>query len=302
MNTPVLLAERERARLAKLSFVAQKKTGGVWAGDRRSARRGTSLEFADYRNYAPGDDLRRLDWNLFARLQRPYLKLYEDEEDLSLHILLDASASMNWPITMEMDTTNGNKWAYARQLAAALGYIALQNSDRLSLSVVSGSGWQEFGPYRDRKRSVALLDFLLSMTAKGTLDWGSSLRRFALRRGRAGLLLIISDLLNPLGHRAGLADLLAKGYEISVLQVLSPDELQPQMSGELRLLDIESGAAREVSLDATLRQSYERVVRDWLATIRSDCHARGIRYQLATTERPWQSVVEHDLRRSRLLK
>ena len=109
--TTVFLDERERAQLAQLSFVPQRKSAGGWVGDRRSARRGTSLEFADYRNYAPGDDLRRLDWNLYARLQRPYLKLYEDEEDLALHIVIDASASMDWPLS-EDSPNETTKWDY----------------------------------------------------------------------------------------------------------------------------------------------------------------------------------------------
>ncbi len=300
MKGSVLLDERERAQLAQLSFVPQRKSAGGWMGDRRSTRRGTSLEFADYRNYSPGDDLRRLDWNLYARLQRPYLKLYEDEEDLALHIILDASASMDWP--RDEEAPGETKWDYARRLAAGLAYVALQNNDRLSLTAIAGAGWQQFGPYRGREKSAALFAFLASQDVSGELDWNESLRAYALRHGRPGLLVLISDLLTPAGHRDGLSELLALGYEVTFLHVLSPDELEPQLAGELRLVDVESGAAREVSLDGTLRAQYVRRAREWREGIRRDCHARGVRYLLAMIDRAWQSVLLQDLRRARLLK
>ena len=299
--TTVFLDERERAQLAQLSFVPQRKSAGGWVGDRRSARRGTSLEFADYRNYAPGDDLRRLDWNLYARLQRPYLKLYEDEEDLALHIVIDASASMDWPLS-EDSPNETTKWDYARRLAAGLAYIALQNNDQLLVTTISGDDWQQFGPYRGRNKTPQLFSFLTTQTANGALDWNESLRSYSLRHARPGLFVLISDLLTPAGHREGLNDLLALGFEVTFLHILSPDELDPQLAGELRLIDVENGSAREVTLDGSLRAQYARRVRDWQEGIRRDCHARGVRYLLARTDQAWQSLLLQDLRRARLLK
>ena len=300
MSATIRLDERERAQLAQLSFVPQRKSAGGWAGDRRSARRGTSLEFADYRNYAPGDDLRRLDWNLYARLQRPYLKLYEDEEDLVVHIVIDASASMDWPRTE--DTSSETKWDHARRLAAGLAYIALQNNDQLLITAISGAEWQPFGPYRGRDRVPLLFSFLSSLSASGELDWNASLRSYSLRHARPGLLILISDLLTPAGHREGLNDLLALGFEVTFLHILSPDELEPELAGELRLIDVENGSAREVTLDGSLRAQYARRVRDWQESIRRDCHARGVRYLLCRSDQPWQSLLLQDLRHSRLLK
>lgn len=300
MNIAPWLDERERAQLAQLSFAPQRKSVGGWVGDRRSARRGTSLEFADYRNYAPGDDLRRLDWNLYARLERPYLKLYEDEEDLALHIIVDASASMDWPL-MD-DEGHGSKWDHARHLTAGLAYIALQNNDQLLITTISDSEWQSFGPYRGRDHCPRMFSFLTAQTASGELDWNESLRTYSLRHARPGLLVLISDLLSVNGHRAGLNDLLALGYEITIVHTLSPDEMEPAMIGELRLIDIENGSAREVTLDGHLRAQYARRVKQWQEGIRHECHSRGVRYLLARTDQPWLGLLLHEMRRSRLLK
>ncbi|MCY3935837.1 MAG: DUF58 domain-containing protein [Chloroflexi bacterium] len=300
MSTVPWLDERERAQLAQLSFAPQRKSAGGWVGDRRSARRGTSLEFADYRNYAPGDDLRRLDWNLYARLERPYLKLYEDEEDLALHIILDASASMEWPLTAEEGQVS--KWDFARHLSAALAYIALQNNDQLLITAISGAEWQTFGPYRGREHSPRMFSFLSAQTASGELDWNECLRSYGLRHARPGLLVLISDLLSADGHRAGLNDLLALGYETTIVHTLSPDEMEPTLVGELRLIDVENGSAREVTLDGRLRAQYARRVKQWQEGIRRESHSRGVRYLLARTDRPWLGLLMQDLRRARLLK
>lgn len=303
MSAAAFFSESERARLARLSFAPRRQSAGGWQGERRSIRRGASLEFADYRNYAPGDDLRRLDWNLYARLQRPYLKLYEDEEDLALHLIVDASASMEWPPPAEAnDGALPSKWQHALRLAAALAYIALQNNDRLTVTALSSAGWRQFGPYRGREKSAALFAFLAGLEASGEMDGNESLREYALRQRRPGLLIWISDLLLPAGHRQGLNELLARGFEVTILHTLDPEELAPRLTGELRLVDIESGAAREISLDARLRQRYEERAREWREGIRRDCHARGVRYLLASTERPWQQLLLRDLRQARLLK
>src|SRR5215216_4308826 len=151
MSQQQLFDEKTRRKLEQLMLAASRVRSGAIKGERRSTKRGTSIEFADYRNYAPGDDLRRLDWNIYARLDRPLTKLYEDEEDLAVHLILDASASMNWP---EDGDAEHNKFDYARRLLAALGYISLTTNDRMLFTVAGRGEMQHFGPVRGRGYGV----------------------------------------------------------------------------------------------------------------------------------------------------
>jgi uncharacterized protein (DUF58 family) len=260
-------------KLEQISLVATRVRVGQTAGERRSTKRGTSVEFADYRNYVRGDDLRRVDWNIYARLERPFVKLFEEEEDLAVHILLDGSGSMNWggepsdPQTAEL-----NKWLYARRLAAALGYVALVSGDRLSVSnVKSQMSSLSFGPVRGRGHSLRLFEWMDGLEAGGTTDLDGALRNYAVSGGRAGLVILISDLFSPAGYLKGVTSLAAAGHEVAVIHVLSPDEVEPPLGGDLRLLDVETDLPQEVSIDGGMRALYRRRLEDWQEGIRATC-------------------------------
>jgi uncharacterized protein (DUF58 family) len=154
-HTPSILPEPIRRRLDPLMLVANKVRVGAMKGDRRSVNRGTSIEFADYRNYVPGDDLRQMDWNIYARLEKPYVKLLEDEQDLSVNIVLDASASMNMP--QVGDDINQQKLLYAKRIFAGLAYVSLSSNDRLLMTALNDADTAQFGPVRGRGQSVAML-------------------------------------------------------------------------------------------------------------------------------------------------
>ncbi len=288
-------------KLEQLTLVADQVRVGVMKGDRRSRKRGSSVEFADYRNYVRGDDLRRLDWNVYARLERPFIKLLEEEEDLAVHLVVDASASMDWPKD-ELADPETHKLTYALRLAGALGHVALSGGDRLNAALLiarrhsSGDGLQSWGPVRGAQNSMRLFHFLEQARPAGLTNLDVSLRNYAMRGGRPGLLFLLSDMLSA-GYRDGLSALQARGYEFVLLHVLSPDELDPPLAGDLKLVDVESGAEAEISLDASTLDAYRRRLAEWQGEIARFCSARGAHYVPVVTGEPWERLVLQTFRR-----
>jgi uncharacterized protein (DUF58 family) len=293
-----LFNETALRKLEQLALVADRVRVGVMKGDRRSRKRGTSIEFADYRNYTRGDDLRRLDWNVYARLERPFIKLLEEEEDLAVHLLVDASGSMDWPAEDE----ETNKLRYALLLAGALGYIGLAGGDRVTVTLLRSSGNQRWGPFRGRQNSLALFHFLETGTAAGFTDLNLSLRHYALNGGRPGLLFLISDLLAPGGYKEGLNALQSRGYELVLVHLLSPDEVDPPAGGDVKLLDVETGAAAEISLDATTIDLYRARLQEWRQEIAAYCSGREVHYIPLISDFPWEKLVLQSLRAQSVVK
>lgn len=300
-DKPLLLEETLRRKLDSLALVATKIRAGAMKGERRSRNRGTSIEFADYRNYTPGDDLRRLDWNVYARLERPYVKLLEDEEDLAVHVLLDASASMDWPQSDD-SATDEHKMTYARRVFASLAYIGLVGNDRMMLTALNDRGGEAFGPSRGRGQVLPMLRYAHALTAAGVTDLNVMLRDYAVRSPRPGLCFVISDMFSPSGYIDGLNALLAKGHEVILLHVLSRDEIEPPLVGDLRLVDVETGQAQEVSIDATMREMYVRRVQAWRDDIRAECSRRGVKYMSLITDTPVEKVMLYEMRRMGVVK
>lgn len=296
-------------KLEQLTLAAGSVRVGAMKGDRRSRRRGTSIEFADYRNYAQGDDLRRLDWNVFARLERPFIKLTEEEEDLAVHLLVDTSGSMDWP--RNEAAAGENKLLYGLRLAGALGYVGLTSGDLVTATLFDSAGHRAWGPFRGRPNGWPLIRFLESnlnalrnqdnVAARKT-SLGASLRHYALRARRPGLLFLISDLLSPGDYREGLTALLARGYEVALLHVLSPDEVWPELAGDLKLIDVETGEAAEVTLDPVLIEEYTARLDGWRAGIERFCAARAVHYAAITSDVPWDTLIQTTLRRQGVVR
>lgn len=292
--------------LERLSLWADEVHVGVMKGNRRSRRRGASIEFADYRDYTQGDDLRRLDWNVFARLERPFIKLTEEEEDLAVHLLIDTSGSMDWPA----EDDGENKLRYSLRLAGALGYIALSSGDLVQVTLFDGRGQSAWGPFRGRQNGWPLLQFLeAGLAARAEGDAGARqtivgpfLRDYAQRARRPGLLFLLSDLFAPADFRDGLVALLARGYEVALLHLLSPDEAAPELAGDLRLLDVETGDAAEVSLDPLALEEYAARLTAWQEELRRFCGPRGIHYATVTTDQPWDALIRRALRREGVVR
>lgn len=299
-SAPALLPEAIRRRLEPLMLVARKVRAGAVKGDRRSIKRGSSIEFADYRNYAAGDDLRQLDWNIYARLERPYIKLLEDEEDLAVHLILDASASMDFPPEGE---AHQHKLFYAKRILAGLAYISLTSNDRLVLTSFGVGGAATFGPTRGRAQGIAALRFIGAITAAGVTDLDIALADYALRARRPGLTLIISDMFSYEGrYLEGLNALLSRGHEVAFVHLLAPEEVQPPVTGDLSLIDVETEVKQEVTLDGVMLGIYQQRVNAWRDEIRNECLRRGAHYFPLVTDSPWERLILADMRRVGLVK
>jgi uncharacterized protein (DUF58 family) len=223
----MLFDEQTLRKLNQLTLVASRVRSGAIKGERRSSHRGSSVEFADYRNYTAGDDLRRLDWNIYARLEKPFIKLLEEEEDLAVYVLIDGSRSMDWGEDEE------HKFNYALKLAAGIGSIALSSGDLLSVGFLQGGRVAaEFSPSRGGYALPRLFKFLESLEAKADTDLNASLKAYSIAPRRAGLVVLISDLFAVDGYETGLRQLLSRGHEAALIHVLSPDEVDPPLAGE----------------------------------------------------------------------
>jgi len=291
MNTTHLLDPAFLAQLDRLALVSRRLWVGRMQAERRSPHRGGSVEFADFRTYTHGDDLRQIDWNAYARLDRLFLKLFVAEEDLTVHLLLDASRSMAF---------DEAKWLHARRLAAALGYIALVGMDRLTGAALGDGqtfrGGQVFRPHRGKRSGLAWLDWLSHLEAGGGVDPESALRDYASRARSPGPLLLIGDLMGP-GWESGLRFLAAHRFEITVLHLLTPQELAPALEGDLRLVDSESQAGVEITADYGLLQRYQARLAAWREHWQETCARIGGHYVLIETDQPLESLILEYLQR-----
>ena len=280
-------------KLGRLEIAARRVRAGVLRGERRSVKRGQSVEFADFRTYSHGDDLRRVDWNVYARLERAFLKLYYEEEDRTVHVLLDTSASMDW------GDGAAHKLTYARRAAAAIGYIALAGLDRVAVATL-GAGVRRQAPVlRGTGALFRLLDFLAGEeTTAGATDLDGALGEYAGRARQPGPLFLLSDLFSagPARGKGGLLALAARGYEVNVVHLLSPDELQPALSGELKLVDRETGDARELTIDDAALARYRQGLDAWRDGLAAYCGRHAMRYLPVGTDLPFEDLVLTTLR------
>jgi uncharacterized protein (DUF58 family) len=299
-------------KIEQLTLVSRRRRMGRLVGERRSPKRGSSVEFADYREYTPGDDLRQLDWNIYARLGKLFVKLFEEEEDLTVHVLLDTSRSMDWDGLYAAQTISGSdapilhtegKFRYARRIAAALGYIALSSLDRVWMGAIHGAGVQRLGPLRGHHHALSLLHFLERLHASGDTDLSAALRSYLVRQRQPGLLYLISDMLSPSGSLDGLRMLQSAGFEVNLIHILDPAEVNPllALTGDLRLRDIETGEVEEVSVEPSTIGIYEEKYQVWQHSIAAFCAQRSIPYYLATTDVPFEDLILHYLRRRGML-
>ena len=293
----MLFDESTLRKLNQLTLVASRVRAGAIKGERRSSRRGSSVEFADYRNYTAGDDLRRLDWNIYARLEKPFIKLLEEEEDLAVYVLIDGSRSMDW------GEDDQHKFNYARHLAAGIGAVALGAGDLLSVGLLQGRHvTSEFGPSRGQHALPRLFSFLESLEANTETDLNASLREYSIAPRRAGLVILISDLFTADGYESGLRQLLSRGHEAALIHVLSPDEIEPPLAGDLQLVDIETNFEQDVSIDGGLRNLYRTRVQAWIQSTQADCRKHGIRYLDLVTSQSWDQALLFEMRRTGIVK
>ena len=314
--TPELLR-----RLEQFQLLAARRAKSSAKGERRSRARGQSVEFADHRSYVPGDDFRYLDWNLFGRLDKLFLKLYEEERELPVRIFLDASESMTFGEPRKFD--------FARQVAAAIGYVALCGFDRVSVipfpsaeirnggkgetsniqhptsnaeqsaignrqSAIEGS----LRSVRGKKSSMQFFQNLNALTAAGGADLNEALRRGALEARHTGLAIVLSDFLDPAGYEAGLTALVGRGFQVNVVQILAPEELAPTTFGDLRLVDSESGGLQEVTFGRYRMKAYQQTVQNFIQRLREYTTKQGINFFMAPSNMDLQDLLLKQLRKS----
>jgi uncharacterized protein (DUF58 family) len=278
-------------KLEYLHVVARKVISGRVRAERRSRRVGSGLEFADHRAYAPGDDLRILDWNLYGRLDRLLVRLFQEEEDLSIDVLVDTSRSM---------AAGDGKLDYAARVAAALCYIGLCNLDRVGVQAFSDGLGERLPPGRGKGRIFKVLEFLAGLRAGGPTGIEASMAAFAHRTRRRGVAIVISDFYDP-GYVNGLNLLRYHRFEPCVVQVLEPAR-PGAMRGEVELVDCETGEARQVTVSPRLLAAQHRARDAWLAGLETFCRSRQIPFARASTVVPFEDLVLHVLRRGGILQ
>jgi len=280
-------------RLEQLELASRRLTAGRMKGERRSVRRGQSIEFADYRNYTAGDDLRQLDWNAYARLEKLFVKLFVEEEDVTVHLLVDASRSM--------DYGEPNKLDAARRAAAALGYLGLASMDRVSVAFLGDGQATGLRPMRGKRRAFELFRFLSEPRAERLTGLAAAARAYAGRMRGSGPLVLISDLMDP-GYLDALRDLAGTRCQLSVLHLLAPDELEPEVPPDARLVDNETGHGVEVSGDDDLVERYRARLAEWQEEISGFVSRRGGAYVPVPSDLDLADLLFGVLRRRRVVE
>ncbi len=314
-----LLSSEVIAYLDPLDLTSRKVFFGKLKGERRSKRRGQSVEFADHRPYSTGDDIRHIDWNIYARLDTLFLKMFLEEEDLSLQIVLDASASA--------DCGEPNKFLFMQRAAASLAYVGLCNNHRVSL-LAMGDGGAMRGPGKDSGQTLANLNaagnanalagalrdlrgrrkihdvarFLCSLEPVGSYSFKAAAERIAMTRRGKGIMIVLSDFFFKEGYEDGLRRLVGHGYDVYCVQVLSPQELEPTLTGDLNLLDIEDRDAAEITVSAPLLKRYKTILGAYCTSLEKFCLQRGMQLITVRSDTPVQTLIVDYLRRKGVVK
>jgi uncharacterized protein (DUF58 family) len=289
-----LLSPELLAKLERLELVSRKIFRGRMKGERRSPRKGQSVEFADFRNYVHGDDLRFVDWNTYARLERLFLKLFLEEEDLHFYALIDASESMQFG--------EPTKLRYAVQLAAALGFVGLVRGDRVRIETLGQPPGRPAPVFRGRRSLWRMLDHLEGVGPESGTPLTAGLRSFCLRNSGKGIVILLSDLMDKEGFEPGLRYLASRDMDVYVVQILSAEEIDPAVEGDLRLVDCEDGDVAEVTVSSALLRRYKQTLAAMVDSVRDFCHRRGMVYLLARNETSVDDLIGGYLRTRGLVR
>jgi uncharacterized protein (DUF58 family) len=289
-----LLDPKFMARLDSLDVLSRKILQGKLRGERRSKRRGQSVEFADHRPYVVGDDLRFVDWNVYGRLEQLFLKLFLEEQDLTVHVLADASASMS--------VGDPPKAVFAKRLAAALGYVSLVNNNRLTVSLFADGLRTQLTHMRGRSYLPQMAEMLLTTDCEGFSDFEKACQDSVTGRIGSGITVVISDFLFKQGYEGALRRLIGAKYDLYVIQVLSPQEISPELAGDLKLLDIEDADTAEITVSSALIKYYKRNLAAYCRELSDFCVQRGAVYVRADSADSVESLVLNYLRRIRLVR
>lgn len=303
---PIFLRKLERLRIQ-----ARRAFPGTMRGERRSTRRGSSVEFADFRKYEAGDDFRHVDWNIYARLERLMLRQFVEEEDVRIDILLDQSRSMHFgqPVT---------KFDFARRAAAALAFLAVSSLDRIGIAAFDSAIRSRLKALRGRGHLLSVLSFLDGLSGEETApeneennsvenqtaltSLGSALRAYQKSNFRSGILFIISDFLDPGDFRTEMKLLAHRGFDLNLIQTLAPEELRPEVGGDLLLVDSETGEAREITANERIVAAYKAKLAEYTTSLEMFCRSHGIGYTLVTTDTSFEDLLLKNLTQGRMVE
>ncbi len=289
-----LLAPEFLRRLETLELVSRKIRAGRMKGDRLSKRKGRGSEFADFRPYSVGDDLRYLDWNLFGRLEKLFIRLFLEEEDLQVFLLIDNSESMNFGTP--------TKLRYAKQVAAALGFIGLVNLDRVTVEAIGGEKSPRSPTFRGRPSLWRMVQTIDTIEPSGSGDWNRSLRNFSLRVGGRGIAIVLSDFMDKGGFEDGLRYLAARNLDVYAIHILAQEEIAPPYTGDLKFTDLEDGDEAEVTISAPLLERYQKTLNAFRASVNTFATRRGMSYLFTSNQVPFEKLVLGYLRTRGLLQ
>ena len=270
-------------KLEYLYIVSKKIFAGRIKAERRSTRRGVSVEFADYRNYTPGDDFRYIDWNAFARLDELLLKLYEEREDLHIYFLVDASQSMTYG---ELP-----KLIYAKRVAAALAYIGLSNLDRIGITAFNTTDINRLPTERGKGKIFTVLNFLDQINGTGETDMEHAFRNFVHMTKRRGLVVVISDLFDPKGFTAGLNMLKFQKHDLFVIHLIDEKEAEPTLLGDYHLVDVETDQLRPVTINENHIKRYKALFNKYCDDLDRYCMQREISLVRTMTKAPFEELI-----------
>ncbi len=293
-----LFDEELLARLRKLVLLSRRAVAQGIAGEHKSRRKGASPEFADFKSYSHGDDYRRIDWNIYSRLDALFIRLSEVTTELTVHILVDSSMSMAWRSSNQVRS----KFAYARRLAGSLAYVSLWHFDRIIITPFSTSLGAPFGPVQGRAQIRQTLSFLTSLQAGGATNIQDALQRYTSARHHPGVLIVISDLLSgePESLRVGLRHARNRGWQVSVIHIVDAAELDPagivlpegsDRPQTLELIDLEHGERVRLTANDELLQRYQEAVEQWKAELEQICIDERADYILLQTDWSFEQIV-----------
>jgi len=288
-----LFDDEFQRKLDYLAMVSRRVFSGAMRAERRTKKTGSGVEFADHRDYVAGDDFRYLDWNVYQRFGRLLVRLYEEEEDLSIYLVIDTSSSMGF--------SSRRKFRYAQRLAAALAYVGLANLDRITIVATTDRIEERMPTARGKARIFKVLQFLRGLEPSGTTDLGDAMKTFVAQHKRRGLVIVLSDLYDPHGFERGINVLRYNKFEPFVLHIVDETDARLKMSGDVRIYDCETGEEREVTVTPKVLAQYKAAYDAYLAEIKKFCTEHQVPHVAADVKVPFDELVLRVLRRGGFL-
>jgi uncharacterized protein (DUF58 family) len=289
-----LFGDDFQRKLDYLALVSRRVFAGRLRAERRTKKSGSGVEFADHRDYQPGDDFRTLDWNVYQRFEKLLVRLYEEEEDLAIYFILDTSASMGFG--------DGRKLKYGKKVAAALAYVGLANLDRVSIVTTSDRVMERMPETRGKARIFKAFRFLREVEADGTTDLADAMKTFVAQNKRRGLAVLVSDLYDPRGFEKGINVLRYNKFDPFVVHVVDPAEARPKLSGDVLVYDCETGDEREVTVTAKVLQRFAEAHAKYLADIEHFCATHQVPYVAASVDTAFDELILRVFRRGGFLR